>query len=235
MFVLCGLAGDWCRKETRVAAIAVALLLIWLVSNSLASYPHYLSYFNLLVPRDKAYQHLVDSSLDWGQDLPSLKKWLDRNTHDEESVFLGYFGTARPSQYGIEAQPLPLLGVIEERLELRPGTYCISATCLQAVYGFAPGRWNRQYEARYQELISHFTTQDEPVEVELRSQLDALKAHRLATYLRHRDPDDHVGYSILIYRLSAAELDSALNGSPAELDRMCWAMRRALQVAQEGQ
>jgi hypothetical protein len=41
---------------------------------------------------------------------------------------------------------------------------------------------------------------------------------RLCVYLRHREPDDHVGYSILIYRLSDQEIQSALFGPPKELE-----------------
>ena len=124
---------------------------------------------------------------------------------------------------------MPLLDLLDEPLVLRPGTYCISATCLQAVYGFAPGRWNQQYEARYQELNAQFAERDDSTDIEPRREWDVLKSRRLASYLRHRDPDDHVGYSILIYRLSAAELDLALHGLPAELDRMSWSLRRVLQ------
>ncbi|MBC8352925.1 MAG: glycosyltransferase family 39 protein [Planctomycetes bacterium] len=234
MFILAGAAANWCRKESRVLAAATGLLLMWLVSDSLASYPHYLSYFNQLVPREKAYQHLVDSSLDWGQDLPSLKTWLDQHATDAEPVFLGYFGTASPAYYGIDAQPLPLMGMGGDQLELTPGVYCVSATCLQAVYGFASGRWNQQYEARYQELRTLFETgEDDPTDTELRLQFDALKARRLATYLRHRDPDANVGFSILIYRLTTDDLHLALAGPPAELDKLSWAMRRLLQAEQE--
>jgi hypothetical protein len=235
MFVAAGAAARWCRRETCVAAGTIALFVIWLVADSLASYPHYLSYFNQIVPREKAYQHLVDSSLDWGQDLPTLKSWLDTNATDDAPVFLGYFGTARPAYYGIEAEPLPLLGMPAEPLELRPGTYCISATCLQAVYGFAPGRWNRQYETRYRELNAIFENSEPAPNTELRSQWDALKARRLTAHLRHRDPDDNVGYSILIYRVSADELKTALHGPPVELDDMSWALRQHLQSQPLGQ
>ena len=38
-----------------------------------------------------------------------------------------------------------------------------------------------------------------------------LRFARLCSYLRRRDPDDHVGYSILIYRLNGNDLDAALN------------------------
>lgn len=234
MFVLAGAAAHWCRKESLALATATGLLLTCLVAETIASYPHYLSYFNQIVPRDKAYQHLVDSSLDWGQDLPSLKAWLDQNEPSGQPVFLGYFGTARPAYYGIEATPLPLMGTSAEPLEFLPGTYCISATCLQAVYGFASGRWNEQFESRYQELDAKFSRpdSDDTNSLDLRLQYDALKARRLATYLRHRDPDANVGYSILIYRLTSDELDQAFNGPPAELDKYSWETRRFIESMQ---
>ncbi len=53
------------------------------------------------------YKHLVDSSLDWGQDLPTLKKWLDENAAEDERVYLSYFGTSAVDKYGIAALPLP--------------------------------------------------------------------------------------------------------------------------------
>lgn len=125
MFVLAGGAAKWCRKETWIAAGTIALLLIWFAAESFAAFPHYLSYFNQSVPRGEGYRHLVDSSLDWGQDLPSLKKWLDVNTTDDEPIFLAYFGTSRPGYYEIEATPLPLLSLPSEPTEFTAGTYCI--------------------------------------------------------------------------------------------------------------
>jgi hypothetical protein len=41
---------------------------------------------------------------------------------------------------------------------------------------------------------------------------DALRVGRLTAYLREREPDDSVGYSILMYKLSAKELAEALRG-----------------------
>jgi hypothetical protein len=43
-----------------------------------------------------------------------------------------------------------------------------------------------------------------------------LRAARLCAYLRHRAPDDEVGYSILIYRLSDDEVQRALRGALRE-------------------
>jgi hypothetical protein len=39
---------------------------------------------------------------------------------------------------------------------------------------------------------------------------------RLMAYLRERGPDDHINYSILVFRLSDAEAEEALYGPPPE-------------------
>jgi len=54
-----------------------------------------------------------------------------------------------------------------------------------------------------------------------------LQSGRLRAYLRHRQPDADVGRSILIFRLSAADLDAALRGPPAELLPQSWMQRDA--------
>jgi hypothetical protein len=41
-----------------------------------------------------------------------------------------------------------------------------------------------------------------------------LRFARLTAYLRQREPDDHVGHSILIYRLTEEDLTEALEGDP---------------------
>jgi hypothetical protein len=48
---------------------------------------------------------LVDSNLDWGQALPDLRDWQQRN--GIETVQLAYFGRIDPSLYGIRWRTLP--------------------------------------------------------------------------------------------------------------------------------
>src|SRR4051812_20421057 len=60
-----------------IMAGAVVLCLALHAVTSVRVAPDYLAYFNTFAGgSDSAYQHLVDSSLDWGQDLPGLKHWL---------------------------------------------------------------------------------------------------------------------------------------------------------------
>jgi hypothetical protein len=57
--------------------------------------------------------------------------------------------------------------------------------------------------------------------------LDRLRFARLSQYLRLRQPDAMIGYSIFIYRLSGEEVHAAVDGTAAELAD---AMERALQT-----
>ena len=62
---------------SRLANWTVSTSVLWLVASSLWVYPHSLSYFNELAggPAGGA-NHLLDSNIDWGQDLLYLKRWL---------------------------------------------------------------------------------------------------------------------------------------------------------------
>src|SRR6185295_8529389 len=105
---LCVAAGRAAARlvESRRARLAVGALLAWYAAGTLLLHPHYLAYFNETIggPRH-GYRWLVDSNLDWGQDLPGLAAYL--REHHEENVKLSYFGIADPAYYGITAERLP--------------------------------------------------------------------------------------------------------------------------------
>jgi hypothetical protein len=98
------LAGGAARMVRRKAWLYV--LLAGAISSGLLAAPHFLAYFNL--PSTVIFERhemLVESNLDWGQDLPGLKRWMDDNGVEE--VKLAYFGSASPAHYGIRHQRLP--------------------------------------------------------------------------------------------------------------------------------
>ena len=82
------------------------------------------------------YRHLVDSNLDWGQDLPGLKAWMDRN--GVARIKLSYFGTADLDYHRIDCDLLPgqmLPPPRDVTREIAPGDIvAVSATNLQGVY-----------------------------------------------------------------------------------------------------
>ncbi len=115
----------------------IMALMIWLVISSIFIFPHHISYFNEFVGGPShGYKYLVDSNLDWGQDLIRLKKFL--NKEGEDSVILSYFGSADPNYYGIKYQYLPGYGLNQPQdYEIkynRKEFLAISATNLQSVY-----------------------------------------------------------------------------------------------------
>jgi 4-amino-4-deoxy-L-arabinose transferase-like glycosyltransferase len=236
LFVLAGAAGLWFTRRTRWLGAALALLLGWHAIESLAIRPNYLTYFNQFAGGAKnGYKHLVDSSLDWGQDLPGMKAWLDRERLKDSStpVYFLYFGTGRPDYYGINAIMLP--GFVDrvplEPVEpLQPGVYAISATHFQGIYLFFFGPWTEQYERVYRaqaQLVAEVAAaQNDPETLKrlgetysvediraLFFQFTRARVARLCAWLRAqgREPDDWVNNSILIFRLSAEDLRAAMN------------------------
>ena len=232
LFVLAGACGG-CWEPARRLRMGLALILIAFATESLAIQPHYLSFFNTLGggPR-RAYRHLVDSSLDWGQDLPSLKRWLQQMDFPASTpVYLSYFGTASPDYYGLNVRLLPGCPDIGRKPDLRalePGVYCVSATMLQQVYSRVPGPWTPQYESAYQSILHNAQVferlrRDSQADqrlvrgraAEIEGQMlmfEHLRLARLCAHLRRRQPDAYAGYSILIYDVTAAELNQALSG-----------------------
>lgn len=66
----------------------------------------YLTYFNALAGGpERGHRVLADSNLDWGQDLPRLKAWMER--HRVEEVQLAYHGSDDPERLGLRARDLP--------------------------------------------------------------------------------------------------------------------------------
>ena len=221
-----------------VAGGLTIVLLAWHVVESIRISPDYLAYFNQLAGGpSQGYKHMADSSLDWGQDLPALKQWLDtRGLQPQGStrVYLSYFGTGRPEYYGIDATQL--WGFLDRRPQQAPqrlggGVYCISASMLDVA---TPRPWTRALETEYRERLTNVEMLSNTGEnTEARADLlrktgedfwwqtfrrfGELQLGRLAAFLRRREPDAEVGYSILIYRLTDADVTRALEG-PASIE-----------------
>ena len=86
------------RGRWRIPALAG--LGLWLLLGTLRMYPHYLAYFNELAGGpDRGYKILLDSNLDWGQDLPGLAEYMQK--HHVGMINLAYFGHVDPAVYGI--------------------------------------------------------------------------------------------------------------------------------------
>ncbi len=123
------------RSTPHIARFTLLALLVWQALGALTVAPHYLTFFNALAGGPQNGHHwLVDSNLDWGQNLWDLKTWL--NERDHESVYYAHYSPARPASYGIEAEFLPPdpRAVPFAPWGPAPGLYAIGATVLQGPY-----------------------------------------------------------------------------------------------------
>jgi hypothetical protein len=133
-FVFTGKLAQAVKLKGRLLLGATAVLSIWYFVSSVHIYPHYLAYFNEYIGGpSNGYKYLVDSNLDWGQDLRGLKGYMERRGIEE--VKLAYFGTADPEYYGISYEPISDqdLAALREGRFAR-GVFAISATFLQGLY-----------------------------------------------------------------------------------------------------
>lgn len=172
----------------------VTLAALWSLASSLWVYPHSLSYFNELVGGPKGgHAHLIDSNIDWGQDLLLFREWL--HEHPEATpIRIAYFGNIDPKIAGVEASRPPGGGPptagetdfpVTPSRDLspcdygpQPGWYAVSVNYLRGV------TWNTGLNL---------------------------------TYFQHFEPVDHVGNSILIYQITQqdAERVRQMLGLPA--------------------
>ena len=89
MFVYAGKAVFF---NHRLRTIALSVLLAWLISGTVMISPHYLSYFNILGGGPaRGSEILIDSNIDWGQDIGRIPQWA--KTRGIEKVNLALFGS----------------------------------------------------------------------------------------------------------------------------------------------
>jgi hypothetical protein len=222
VFVGAGLVALPLPRFLRVGLPAI--LLAGQAASAALIAPHYLAYFNFIAGGPaNGWRLLTDSSIDWGQDLPALKAWLDRENPPAaaQPVYLSYFGSGEPGYYGLTATRLPFINtfkLVSPWYEPGPGIYCVSATMLSQVYSPVPGPWTLELENEYQATRRtaarfHVAWPALLAQEAAWQRYDALRFARLCHYLRARRPDAVVGWSIFIYRLTADEVDAALNGN----------------------
>jgi len=90
-------------RAARYAMLALAALQI---GECASIAPDYLAFFNGLSGGPGNGPHyLVDSNIDWGQDVKKLARWLQ--AHGTRSAFIAYFGNAQLPLYGLETKSFP--------------------------------------------------------------------------------------------------------------------------------
>ena len=184
IFVATGKLACFVRSECPWKRLAVLALLGSAIFSSLRVYPHSMSYFNELAGGpENGHNHLVDSNIDWGQDLLELRDWYRR--HPEARPFgLAFYHFVDPRLFGIDYQLPPLGPAVEsdpgivseppDQLGPQPGYFALSVNFLRGAQFSAPdgqGGWR------------------------------GIGRHDALTYFRRFRPIARAGYSMYIYHI----------------------------------
>jgi hypothetical protein len=197
------------RTWRLVGRLSITAALLCTIAATFSIAPHYLAYFNWLSGGpDRVPARLIDSNLDWGQDLVGLRAWY-RETIPGQRIGVAYFGQINPSLFemtepgaGINwflppVKPgstvlmprkpgLPPPRVVGPEKRLTPGYYAVSATLVHGLpwrlydpSPMLPDAWAPVWKADQ----------------------DAF------AYFRNFIPITRIGHSIYVYRLSQADVE----------------------------
>ena len=206
IFIACGRIMPWMLDQTGRSKIAARALVGGAIAASaialLANFPHPIAYFNWASGgSDRVPPRLIDSNLDWGQDLVGLRRWIHDHHEEANPIGLAYFGQISPNLFELRGEgfawflPPAKPGTIlrsttnnPERLKgtakrLTPGLYAVSASLVQGlpwrVYDPSTDAWGAAWQA---------------------------EEHAFG-YFRGLTPIDRIGHSILVYRVTAEQAD----------------------------
>jgi hypothetical protein len=125
------------RKKAAVA-LSIALL-AWQIFSSALAHPDYLAYFNELAGKEPE-RILVDSDLDWGQDLERLSAKLKELGVKE--VAWTYFWSIDPAQHGFPAvRPLRPYQPTTGWVAVTAYVMTVRASAIQKVLGRPDSPW----------------------------------------------------------------------------------------------
>jgi hypothetical protein len=214
LFIATGKVVPWCfhlRDPWRrlMGSWVLGSLGLTIVA-SIGIHPHYLAYLNWSSGGpDRVPARLIDSNLDWGQDLVALQKWCQENIPDQR-IGLAYFGQINPSIFALRGEPFhwflpparrgsiwpmdPALSFLFEgpARHLTPGYYAVSATLL---YGLP---W-RLYDSVKPEVAAKG----------LWAPSWYADAFAFSYFNEFRPIMPPIGHSIYVYHLSAADITRA--------------------------
>jgi hypothetical protein len=226
LFVISGSLSVPLSGGRKIVRVIILSLFAWLMTETLIAWPNYISYFNRIAGGSQnGYKHLVDSSLDWGQDLKELRKWADTNNQEKENVYFSFFGNTDVEYYGLKTKMLPSYRSqkSDEIFELKGGIYCISATMFQFLYlaescygetGFDVANADDKYLKSLSEDMKSLPKTSKKADLSTEQQkkfriYEYLRFIKLCLFLHNREPDRIIGNSILVFKVSEEEIKKA--------------------------
>ena len=187
------MAGARKRVLGSMAACSLALT----VAATAAIRPSYLAYFNWASGGpDRVPARLIDSNLDWGQDLVGLQKWCQEKIPDQP-IGLAYFGQINPSIFAMRGEPFRWF-----LAPAKPGTMFqmddgLSAVLVGPTKRIGPGYYAVSRTALYGLPWRYY----DPAPQVIGPAWNAAKPGAFSYFQRLR-PIETIGHSINIYRVN---------------------------------
>jgi hypothetical protein len=151
---------------SRVRNCIIFALASWIMACTMLVCPHFISYFNEFAGGpENGDRFLLDSNIDWGQDLLRLRSWMA--IHPEATpLSLAYFNALDPRHFGIDYRLAPF-GYLRHQPEAsdldgeldfgpRPGYFAISVNYLRGVTYLAPTGTGRFVNIARRDTFSYF-------------------------------------------------------------------------------
>lgn len=209
LFLLAAIAGGIAlarmvsgRPVARAFVLAVVVLA---AAEGVAGRAKPLAFFNALWGGPMAgYRVMVESSLEWGGDLPDLAAWERQlRAHDNASpVYVSLLGPPGLEHFGV---PVADMGSAFENGLVRPGYFVFSATRLFGGPADYYGQWGEALRERWMRDGA----------ASWREKLPFLKARlavaRLAASCRELAPSERIGPVYFVYHLDQKALETALS------------------------
>ena len=214
MVVTGGLVSAYLPVRVQTPArVSVAIAVVWLAVGTWRASPHLLGFFNEAAGGwSRGHLYLADSNLDWGQDLLRLEQRL-RSAPPNAPIWLAQAGDP-PLPQGLRVRWL--LGEGSHAPAAEPvgaGLYAISASELLGVYrplarvtSWRDTRLIERFEAMSAARGESGSDSAAPGGIE---PYEALRRLRLLSRLSLRAPDERIGTSLFLFRLSKEDITAA--------------------------
>lgn len=175
--LLCLAAGTAAAYLWKSRPGLVTGLLAFHVFSSMAAFPFPLAYFNELAGGPRNGRNILgDSNLDWGQSLPELRNFVQKNPG---GLILSYYGKDCPREYGLDFQEaFSTPGLCPGSSDgLLPGVIdkewlAVSATKWQGFYESGPPAWGwlrsrKPFKVLGYSILIYDVTKDSAAHLEL--------------------------------------------------------------------
>lgn len=213
LFLLSAVAGGVAlsrlSRRSALAGLAATAIACTAAAEGFEARHQPLAWFNLPSGGPMhGYRLLVDSSLDWGGDLPDLAGWLHalRSRDTRSPVYVSLAGPPGQEHFG-----LPVLDMTHafEKGAVHAGYFVFGATRLMGGPHGYYGQWNEGLLRRWEDTVGGRWRAPLPGDAA------ALAVARLAAACRAGEPSERVGPVYFVYRLDERALEAALGPASA--------------------